>query len=326
MAPKIHRRNMRSEFDVLRVLDAGDGDGPGALNGGIYVVRRKVDGLVCAEKRVTPENVARGFLIDELVILRKLHHRNITRYVDAFLCPESPVPAASLYMELCELGSMEDLLKRWKTRCALDNRRHVIPEAFVWHSFHCLMKALTYLRYGFQDGRDFAPVDGWKPVFHRDIKPGNVLLRTPDGGGKYPTVVLGDFGIAIAHGSTAWGTTLPCGTINWQPPELPENDMNGRSDVWTVGAVIQSMCWLDDGPLTEPPPGVWPQDWARNPRARQPRGAGPFYSPELHDVVMLTVAPDVQHRPEAGTMLLQIKDSYVSVEPKFKRLPSWAFD
>lgn len=325
MAPKIHRRNLRSDFDILKVLDAGDGGGPGALNGGIYVVKRKRDGLVCVEKRVAPENVARNFLIDELVILRKLHHRNITRYVDAFLCRDSLVPAASLYMELCELGSMADLLKRWKRRCARDNLRHVIPEAFVWYSFYCLTKALTYMRYGFQDGRNFAPVDGWRTILHRDIKPGNVLLKAPEDGGRYPTVVLGDFGVAIADGGTAWGTTLPCGTISWQPPELPEHDLAGRSDVWSAGAVVQSMCWLDNGPLTPPPPGVRPLDWDKDPRARRPRGAGPFYSADLDDAVMLALTSDMRRRPEAGTMLRHVKDSYELVRPKFKRLPSWAF-
>ena len=322
MRPKIRKHDLREEFEWVKTLDEGGGNGPGALNGGVFVVKRKVDGLHCVEKRVPSSEVPNGILTKELITLRSLEHPNITQYIDAFITIRSQPPAAFLYMEYCDLGSLADLIKKYRTR---EEDHACIPESFVWHTFHCMLKALAYLHHGIRDGRDFSPVQDWKPFLHRDIKPHNIFIKTADRGGKYPSIVLGDFGIAIREGDPDWGLVQACGTFAWQPPELPDHDIEGKGDVWAAGAVIHSMCRLDDGPVGKPPSGVSREAWERDPRSRKPKSAGSSYSVQLSTTLAAALTLDKYQRPTAGMLLLELKDLFIESDTKWKHLPSWVF-
>ncbi|KAI9783620.1 MAG: hypothetical protein M1816_001211 [Peltula sp. TS41687] len=341
MRPKIHRRDIRGDFERIKTLDEGAGGaGPGALNGGVYVVKRKADGVRCVEKRIpTSEVHVDSILTRELVTLRSLEHPNITQYVDAFISLQSTPPAAALYMEYCDLGSLEDMVEKYRQQRRQqqhagnnNNNNHSsrsglpIPESFIWHAFHCLLKALAYMHSGIADVNSFClPVPGWQTVLHRDIKPANVFVKTADRGGRYPSIVLGDFGIATRQGDVEWGEMQVCGTFAWQPPELPEHDLQGKGDVWAVGAVVQSMCRLDEGPVGNPPPGVSVDAWERDPRARRPKTAGSTYSAQLNEALALALKRKKFERPTAATLLLELKDLFRESKTTFASLPGWVF-
>ncbi|AJT64957.3 hypothetical protein T261_3287 [Streptomyces lydicus] len=71
-------------------------------------------------------------------------------------------------------------------------------------------------------------------VLHRDVKPGNVLL------GKDGRVVLTDFGIAVASGtSTLTKTGELVGSIDYLAPERVKGGTPGpASDLWALGATL----------------------------------------------------------------------------------------
>jgi len=77
-------------------------------------------------------------------------------------------------------------------------------------------------------------------VIHRDIKPANILLH--DG-----RPMVADFGIALALSAAAGGrmteTGMSLGTPHYMSPEqaTAEKELTGRSDVYSLGAVLYEM-------------------------------------------------------------------------------------
>lgn len=82
----------------------------------------------------------------------------------------------------------------------------------------------------FCQGLDHAHKHG---VIHRDIKPGNILLRR-DG-----AVKVVDFGIAHLDSTTLTKTGVFMGTVNYSSPEqLNDGRVDARSDLWSVAVVM----------------------------------------------------------------------------------------
>lgn len=196
-------------------------------------------------------------------------------YTAGFIIPEN---TASVYVELCDKGSMEDLFKTYALRRleAKENGQQApyIPERFIWHAFLGLCDGLAYLRGGKEysklKSKDTSPAKGWAPILHRDLKPDNVLFRSREtlGSNKYPYCVISDFGLACED----WNDNHPnvdmhqknrirLGTCNYFAPELcysefpdlanmnlPEarffpngNKHTEKSDLWALGASIYNI-------------------------------------------------------------------------------------
>src|SRR5690348_4283808 len=89
-------------------------------------------------------------------------------------------------------------------------------------------------------------------IIHRDIKPDNILLEGPRG-----RVMVTDFGIAKAlsstSGATLTGAGVAIGTPAFMSPEQAagERDIDGRSDVYSLGVVTYQML-TGELPFTSP--------------------------------------------------------------------------
>src|SRR5215213_7107893 len=97
------------------------------------------------------------------------------------------------------------------------------------------VSAIVHLIGQTADGLAFAHAQG---IFHRDVKPTNVLLAAAD------WAMLADFGIARALGE---GTRLtsPTGTIGTPAYMAPEQwlsgQVDGRADIYALGVVLYEM-------------------------------------------------------------------------------------
>ncbi|PQE25390.1 Serine threonine dual specificity kinase catalytic domain protein [Rutstroemia sp. NJR-2017a BBW] len=157
--PDLSFSNSRHRYEIVHTIDDGGG-GLGGMNGGVYVVRIKGIGhcKLDVEKRFTPDtltplrNGEPNLGVNEILITRKLIHPALANTIHAFIYPSLEHPtAASLYLEFCDRGSLQDLIKQYAKRIGTAEESY-IPERFAWHAFIGLCDGLSYL----MGGRSFA--------------------------------------------------------------------------------------------------------------------------------------------------------------------------
>ena len=146
-------------------------------------------------------------VLREARALARLQHPNVVTIFHIVDTPELRHPW--LVMELVTGGSLEDLLR--------DGPLAPVEAARIGRGVLAALDAAN--RAGIQ---------------HRDVKPGNVLLR-PDG-----TPVLTDFGIAALQGSTQLTAT---GSIIGSPEFIAPERLRGvegdpASDLWSLGIML----------------------------------------------------------------------------------------
>ncbi|KAG1654791.1 hypothetical protein FOA52_005726 [Chlamydomonas sp. UWO 241] len=179
----------------------------------------KADGQRYVKKVVRlarQSNKERQASLRELRILSNIRHRNVLRYVEAWV--ESGC-AAVIITELCECG---DLQTQMRTR--LPEQRH-FNEAHLQDMLVQLASSLDHLH---SNG-----------IAHRDVKSSNVFVS--DTG----CLKLADFGLAtILDESTLMSTTV-CGTPNYMGPEIMSECAYGvKNDMWAMGCVMYELSAL----------------------------------------------------------------------------------
>ncbi|MGX4687957.1 serine/threonine-protein kinase [Streptomyces sp. JNUCC 63] len=145
-------------------------------------------------------------------------------------------------------------------------------------------------------------------IVHRDIKPGNVLLRTaPDGTRR---VLLADLGLAKSL-AQASGLTLAAGSAGYRPPEQaePGAGIDARADVYALGAVGYRLVT-----------GTVP---AEPGRVVRPERLRPDLDPAVARALMRALEPDRGRRPPTAEAFADELERLAAARPPAARSRRW---
>jgi len=146
----------------------------------------------------------------EIEIHTSLDHPNVVKMYTSFKNSEF----LFMVLELCEHGSMDDLLKNNGT----------LKEKYVSKFVSQLVGGLDYLH-------------NKMSVIHRDLKLGNLFLDSN------LNVKIGDFGLSVVVDQNEKRKTI-CGTPNYIAPEILFGKEKGHSfeaDIWSLGVIVYTL-------------------------------------------------------------------------------------
>ncbi|CAO3588228.1 unnamed protein product [Absidia cylindrospora] len=135
-------------------------------------------------------------------------------------------------MDYCAMGDLSQYIKRKRSSKSTRGSLGGLPENTVRHFLKQLASALRFLRS--------------QNLVHRDIKPQNLLLVSPQNIGQHPTeglpiLQVADFGFARFLPNASMADTL-CGSPLYMGPEiLSYKKYDAKADLWSVGAVLYEM-------------------------------------------------------------------------------------
>jgi serine/threonine protein kinase len=252
--------------------------------GAVYHARRVHIGDEVAVKVLLRQFVADSGLIErfrrEARAAAALRHPNVVVIYDYGEARKEDAPAY-IVMELVEGESLRQLLRQ-------DGR--LTPE-----------RAVSLMR-------DICAGVGAahrRQIFHRDLKPDNVIVLPPDEDRERETVKVVDFGIAKLRDAsgvtTLTETGVVMGTPHYMSPEQCRGEqLDARSDVYSLGAMLYEM-------LAGTPPfnasslmGVLTKHITEAPPPLPTDAATP---PTLTAVIMRSLAKDPDARPSDATEL-----------------------
>ena len=288
----------RRQWVIVEELGHQNGGG----NAGIAKVEAKDDPYdrYFIEKRFKAEHVEWRVPHKEIALLRQLgDHPNILKMFDYFI--DEQKKKASVYLEYCDAGDLEAVL--------IASRQDRVPERKIWKWFMGLIDALVYCHRGPDPDDDRKVLLYWNVIWHRDIKPPNIFLKTDRQKGEV-VAKLADFGfsesvhMAYESKKKADVSLSEAYTPGFEPPEHPE--YTGATDVWQLALCIACVCagnlnpWSKENPLGK----RWDRD--------QP--AGPHYSKELNDILSWCLNDDKTRRPTPMQIAKRLKEMYVRVK------------
>jgi serine/threonine protein kinase len=316
----------RSEFETIKPLTAA---ARGGCNVGVLLVRSKRSGKTYIEKRMKPRDIDKGRAERELrALIQCKGFPSIVR-IREYDLNHSRDGYGSLFMQYCELGSLDGMIKQYGTR-----DKYLSDEGFLWKVFWDVAIAFCHMYTGRSDytirkyaaegrrieGRDD---EDWNCIVHRDIKPDNLFLTWTDSAGgdkcQYPMVVVGDFGLCTSLEEIDAGRASPTETSGYTPdfitPEYPK--FCPRSDVYQLGLAVHCLARMSRTPDMSRPLG------SDHPLPRR------YASAELQNLLVMCLKRDPNKRPQPSDLPALVWTGYKAWRKARKDdgdlLPRWAF-
>jgi serine/threonine-protein kinase len=177
-------------------------------------------------------------------------------------------------------------------------------------------------------------------IVHRDLKPANLFLtHRPDG---TPLVKILDFGIskvAQAGGGELTATAMVLGSFAYMSPEQARNakDVDGRSDLWSLGIILQKLC-TGRAPFEAETPSEFVAKIIADPPV-PPRAVRPDLPAELEAIILRCLEKDRARRfatvgelalalapfaPSASAVVESILRMSPPLSPPRAPAPSWS--
>ncbi|KAL1195882.1 Serine/threonine-protein kinase ATG1b [Cardamine amara subsp. amara] len=176
----------------------------------VWEGKHLVHGTVVAIKEISMARLNKKLqesLMSEIIILRKINHPNIIRFIDMIEAPGK----INVVLEYCKGGDLSMYI----------HRHGSVPEATAKHFMQQLAAGLQVLR----DNN----------IIHRDLKPQNLLLSTDD---NNAALKIADFGFARSLQPKGLAETL-CGSPLYMAPEIMQvQKYDAKADLWSVGAIL----------------------------------------------------------------------------------------
>jgi serine/threonine protein kinase len=318
------RIGSRSDYDIIKPLAAAKN---GGYNVGVFLVKNKKTGKTMIEKRVSQKDINKGLDRRELrAMLQCQKFLNIIQ-IREYDLDSSKVGYGSFFMNHCELGSLDGVIKPHVLR-----GKYLADEGFLWKVFWDVSLAFCHLWTGRSDytirkcaveRRSVEGLEGWNCIVHRDIKPGNLFLTWKDsnGGDKchYPNLVLGDFGLCTSLEDIDAGRASAFKTSGYTPafitPEFPK--FCARSDIYQLALSVLCLARMS----TKPDMSLPLSD--NHPLPRR------YGSAELRNLLINCLQRDPNKRPQPNDLPALVWSGYQAWR-KSRRddgevLPRWAF-
>ena len=199
--PEVITTILANRYRVLKRL------GKGGM-GSVYLARdRKLNMLWAVKELGDSDRFMSHARKAEISVLRKVSHPNLPRVTDIF----DEGKKTWMVMDYVEGKTLEEILSSSKR----------IPQKKFYRWSIEITSALQYLH-------SMNP-----PVIYRDMKPSNIIIR-PSG-----SAVLIDFGTAKSYESKSDEFAL--GTKSYAAPEQFKGQSDERSDIYSLGKVMEKM-------------------------------------------------------------------------------------
>ncbi|PLW06661.1 hypothetical protein PCANC_03127 [Puccinia coronata f. sp. avenae] len=280
----------------------------------------KMGALKVVNKDQLKSSKNKSKLYAEIKLHRAMDHPHIVKFHSCFEDSQN----VYLQMELCEHGSLLDLLRLRK--------RYSEPEARLL--LYQLISACSYMHDS--------------SVIHRDLKPGNLFFATEssslygqdgrDGSDaeRGLCVKVGDFGLAALVKFKGDRRKTICGTPNYIAPEILFDQTNGHSfevDIWSVGVILYALLIGKPPFQTKDVHQIY-----RNIKANAYSFPSPsLISPSATDLISLILNQKPEERPSLGAIVLHpwfsdgpfpfmIPMSALDICPDFSKLSKFQSD